>query len=313
VASDVLGLTSPTWVDPITTSNYCAPLNVLVFNSAVNTYEHDSQMSGASDLGTTGKTCNAATWTNTVGTQENINGQSWFVGNDGSGSTPADLCSSKTVSNFADVYGLCPEGAGTEGGYQMAGVAYFARTNRIRNPSTFGVPTADTRSLKVSTYGIALATNTPKRTLTVNGTKVTIMPQGRLDNLGYGSGSLVDWKIVCEIPVGADAATVSAIRKISAGRCDAAGSGAFYWNHEDSEQGGDYDQDMWGRVQYLISGNTVAVTTDVISQSTPYKFGFGYAISGTTKDGPHFHSGINGFSYSDSNAATVTGDTSGLS
>jgi type IV pilus assembly protein PilY1 len=27
--------------------------------------------------------------------------------------------------------------------------------------------------------------------------------------------------------------------------------------------------------------------------------GFGYTISGTTQDGPHFHSGIDGFNYTD--------------
>ncbi|PKO49103.1 MAG: hypothetical protein CVU31_02200 [Betaproteobacteria bacterium HGW-Betaproteobacteria-4] len=317
VSSDVLGLTSPTWTDPISSSNYCAPLNVLVFNSAVNTYEHDSQMSGSSDLGVAGNTCDATAWTDKVGVQEGINGNAWFVGNNGSGSTPTDLCSSKAVANLSGVFGLCPEGAGTEGSYQMPGLAYFARTKQIRTPASLGVPLSDTRSLKVSTFGIALATNTPRRTLTVNGSNVTIMPQGRLvNNGGYGAGSLVDWKIVCEIPLGATAATVAAITKISAGRCSSAGTGAFYWNQEDSEQGGDYDQDMWGRVQYQINGSTIAVTTDVIAQSTPYAFGFGYAISGTNHDGPHFHSGINGFAFSypaeETNAATVTGDTSGL-
>lgn len=60
----------------------------------------------------------------------------------------------------------------------------------------------------------------------------------------------------------------AAITKVSAGRCSTAGTGAFYWNHEDSEQGGDYDQDMWGRIQYAVSGSKIAVTTDVIAEST---------------------------------------------
>ena len=159
------------------------------------------------------------------------------------------------------------------------------------------MPASDARSLKVSTYGIALATNTPKTTVMVNSVPVTIIPQGRLDNNGFGSGGLVDWKIVCAVPAGASATTVEAIAKASAGRCTTAGTGAFYWNGEDSEQGGDYDQDMWGRLQYDISGSTVKVTTDVVAESTPYKFGFGYAISGTDRDGPHFHSGIEGFTH----------------
>ena len=61
--------------------------------------------------------------------------------------------------------------------------------------------------------------------------------------------------------------------------------------------GGDYDQDMWGRLQYDISGSTVKITTHVVAELTPYKFGFGYAISGTDRDGPHFHSGIEGFTH----------------
>jgi len=297
VANDVLLPASPTWTDPLTTQNYCAPLNVLVFNSASNSYEIDNQFGGASDLGVTGNTADATVATNLVGTLEGINGQSWFVGNNGAGSSPADLCSVKSVANLADPFGMCPEGAGTEGSYKMAGLAFFAHTNRIRNPAPLSVPASDSRSLKVSTYGIALATNTPKTTVMVNNVPVTIIPQGRLDNSGFGSGGLVDWKIVCAIPLGASGATVSAIAKVSAGRCTTTGTGAFYWNGEDSEQGGDYDQDMWGRLQYEVSGSTIKVTTDVVAESTPFAFGFGYAISGTDKDGPHFHSGIEGFTH----------------
>ena len=41
-------------------------------------------------------------------------------------------------------------------------------------------------------------------------------------------------------------------------------------------------------MQYFISGNTIKVATDVVAELTPYKFGFGYAVSGTDRDGPHF-------------------------
>ena len=285
-----LGLTTATWTSPVTQANYCAPLNVLVFNSAAPSYDRD-QMTYASDI----NNASAVTSTNALGVDEGINGNSWFVGNDGNGSTPADLCSAKTVSSFASAYGICPEGAGTEGSYLMSGLAYFAHTNRIRTDLT--VPSTDTKSLKVDTYGIALSTNVPHMGVMVGTNLVTIMPQGRLDTgTGFGGGSIVDFKVVCQIPVGADSTTVANVTKLSGGLCNSAGSGAFYVNMEDSEQGGDYDQDMWGRLKYQISGSNITITTDVVAQSTPYKFGFGYAISGTTQDGPHFHSGINGFS-----------------
>ena len=167
-----------------------------------------------------------------------------------------DLCSAKTVANFASAFGICPEGAGTEGSYKMSGLAFFSHVKKIRNPGPLTVPASDSRSLKVSTFGIALATNTPKTTISVNGKSVTILPQGRLDaaasgtDTGFGSGQLVNWKIVCSIPGNADSATIDRVSKFSAGRCSVANTGAFYWNGEDSEQGGDYDQDMWGRMQY---------------------------------------------------------------
>ena len=315
----ISGLRSVGWTDPLSTSNYCAPLNVLVFNSAVNSNEKlaDGQMARAADLGTTGNTCNAATWTNKVGDNESITGNSWFIGNNGAGSTPADLCSTKVLADFSAPFGICPEGAGTEGSYLTSGLAYFARTNRIRDPATLTVPSSDYRALKVATYGIALATNTPKVRVNVGGRPVVIVPQGRLDavasgtDTGFGSGAIVNWKIVCEIPASASDATRDLIKKLSAGRCSTKGTGAFYWNQEDSEQGGDYDQDMWGRVQYDVTGSDIKITTDVVAQSTPYVFGFGYAISGTTKDGPHFHSGINKFKFTDSTGVTACSGTNG--
>lgn len=107
----------------------------------------------------------------------------------------------------------------------------------------------------------------------------------------------MDWKIVCEIPVGADAATIARVAKESAGRCSSAGSGAFYWNQEDSEQGGDYDQDMWGRVQYQISGSNIAVTTDVISAINPLMLLALVTPSVVRQMMAHFHSGIMVFLY----------------
>ena len=61
VVSDDLFPPRPTWSDPLTTQNYCAPLNVLMFNSASSTNENDGQFGSASDLGITGDTADATT------------------------------------------------------------------------------------------------------------------------------------------------------------------------------------------------------------------------------------------------------------
>ena len=241
--------------------------------------------------------------TNTVGTAEGITNGNFFVGKlVGTPSTPNtdtgfELCTAKTITGLGDVSGICPEGPTTGGSYLIAGIAHQAHTQRIRT-DLLTVPASDPKSLKVSTYGVQLATNVPQLVIPVpNSTKktVVIQPIYRLD-LGpgnFGGGGLVDMRIVKQDV--------------------AAGTGKVYVNWEDSEQGGDYDQDMWGTIEWAINGagTAITVTTNAISASTANPQGFGYAISGTTRDGPHFHSGIYNFNYTDTTppAGSVLGCT----
>jgi len=286
---DNLGLKVATWSSPINSANYCAPINVLNFNASVSSRDSD-QMGGLSDLGA-GSSANVLT--STVGTKEGIDTGSWFIGNNGAAS-PDLLCSAKSgtlgLGSFA---GLCPEAPTQQGTYLMSGAAYYARTNRIRSDLTVPAGKTYAYTLKPNTYGIALASNVPKIQVTVGtgasaGT-VTILPAYRLDisSTGagpFGGGTLVDFKVISQTST----------------------SGKFYVNWEDSEQGGDYDQDMWGIISYSVSGSNITVTTQAVSASTANGQGFGYVISGTNKDGPHFHSGILNFDYTDPTNITVT-------
>lgn len=275
------------WSDPLDKSNYCASLNVLAFNASVSSYDDDqanllSELAGAPDV---------AAWTKRIGDEELITGTQRFVGNNGS--TNDGYCTAKTISNLSTAKGLCPEAASLKGSYLMSGAAYFSHTNRIRTPASITgatIPDSDSRSLKVDTYGIQLATNTPKITIPIPakpGKFVSILPTYRL-NVGssFGGGALVDFRVI------------SQDRE--------AGTGRFYVNWEDSAQGGDYDQDMWGLIDYKVSddGSQITVTTAAISASSVNPQGFGYIISGTTKDGPHFHSGIYNFNFTDSTGVT---------
>ena len=91
--------------------------------------------------------------------------------------------------------------------------------------------------------------------------------------------------------------------------------GKYLVQWEDSEQGGDYDQDLWGTLEYEVSGSAAAgykikVSTFVQAESTNQPQGMGYVISGTSnKDGAHFHSGIEGFSFNDSTNISVSPTT----
>jgi type IV pilus assembly protein PilY1 len=289
-ADNVLGLPEATWTDPLSSSNYCAPLNVVVFNASVTTNDGDTggmnfPSTSMSDINNSGQT--AKSLTDTVGTLEGISGN-YFVGR--SGSSTDELCDAKSVSSLGSVAGICPEGPTLLGSYLISGIAYSADTTRIRSDIT--VPSSDTKSLKVSTYGVQLATNVPQINVTLAGEsspRVVIQPAYRLSvSSGYGGGTLVDMKIVNQTATATTA------------------TGLIYLNWEDSEQGGDYDQDVWGVLSYSLDKTTssISITTKVVAYSTISPQGFGYIISGTTQDGPHFHSGILGFNYTDPTGVT---------
>lgn len=285
-----LGLTTASWTsDPLDNTNYCASINVLGFNASVSSYDND-QASAA--LATLAGAPTLATQTNTVGSTEGINGQNWFIGDNSAGGYNA-LCTVKALANLSSALGICPEAPVLNGSYGIAGAAYWAHTNRIRTDLT--VPTTDSTSLKVSTYGIQLATSTPQIKIVVgtgtNAKTVTLLPAARsassltAASAIYGTGTLVDFRVIAQSSDGT--------------------SGSFYVNWEDSAQGFDYDQDLWGIISYTVSGTTLNISTQVIAKSTPVYEGFGYVISGTNHDGAHFHSGINGFTFTDSNAGTA--------
>ncbi|MBY4948873.1 hypothetical protein K6V92_19870 [Cupriavidus respiraculi] len=285
-----LGLTVAQWANPLDHGTpkapYCSPLNALVFNSSVSSYD-DDQLDGFANLGTSDSN---STWTDKVGAGEALHGKSWFMGGvKGNSALIDNLCSGKQIDRFSDVLGICPEGPSQKGTFQIAGAAYFARTNRIRTraeAAALGVPDTDDTSLKVTTYAVQLATTTPRISVNVGGKTVNIVPSYLLKpgNAAASTGTLVDFKVISKTDT----------------------SGKFYINWEDSVAGGDYDQDVWGILSYTVNGSQLSVSTQVVSASTSNGQGFGYVISGTTRDGPHFHSGILGFSYTDPNAIAVT-------
>ncbi len=255
------------WQDPLNSGNYCASLNTVVFNASVSSYD-DDQLGGFSALPGAGT---LSSLVDTIGTQEGIS-NSVFIGENGGGAS--DLkCSPKSLSALSNAKGICPEAPTLRGTYDVAGLSYYAYTNDLR-PGL-----QDDQHLK--TYAVALSPALPKINVDMGGgNTVTILPAYELDHpsRGIGAGTLVDFKIVEQTPT----------------------YGKFYVNWEDSEQGGDYDQDIWGLIEYQLVGagpvyNQITITTDAIAESTVNDQGFGYVISGTTQDGFHVHSGIEGY------------------
>ncbi|MES2823293.1 MAG: PilC/PilY family type IV pilus protein [Pseudomonadota bacterium] len=290
------GLTSAAWVAPVTSANYCAPLNVLQFNASTNSYDDNDVVNNANgyssiaDINSLLTTTAMNTNTNFIGTKEGVDSTSRFVGRL-IGSAVSDdyqLCSAKSINSLSNVSGTCPDSPRLEGGYNMAGLANFARRTGISVNGVSGTS-------KVRTYGVALSPAVPKVEVTYAGKKVVIQPACRNKSTGTTETNcaIVDFKIVSQNTVSFSGRTGAE----SVLNNETGVEGKLYVNWEDSEQGGDYDQDMWGVITYFITASKVLVKTQVMAQSTPNKMGFGYVISGTNDDGFHVHSGINNFEY----------------
>lgn len=281
-----LGMTVAAWTDPFASSTIatfgdrsCRRSSVINFNASVSSYDSD-QWDSASDIN--GLSAGGVrTLTDNIGTAEGLyaTGTKWTIGR-----TAADtnnLCSDKVLTSLAGSVGICPESPTGYGGFLMAGAALYAHTNRIRTDIT--APATNLRAFKVDTYGVALATSTPRIKVPVPGVAgefVVLQPAMRLFKGTGGGGTLVDFRVVNQ----------------------SATAGKFVVQWEDSEQGGDYDQDLWGTLEYSVNttARTISVTTYAAEQSTGGQIGFGYGISGTRgKDGVHIHSGINGATFTD--------------
>ncbi|BCD99523.1 pilus assembly protein [Marinagarivorans cellulosilyticus] len=271
------GVTVAPWV-PVTQPEYaCANMNVLGLNSGAQTFDSDI---GDFREGIKGNPTLAdiTSRTNTVGTEQGVGGR-YFVGN--SDVTNNDACSVKELNDLSGAQGACPDAPRKEGSWNIAGLARFvskleADDNDI-NATLEGNQT-------IRTHGVQLSAALPQVSL---GDGIVISPY--CENRGrYGSGdhsvknicALVDFRVI----------SMAADRS----------SGTFYVNWEDSEQGGDFDQDMHGLITYGLAANNLGQTileikTEVIGQSTADRLGFGYVVSGAGADGIYIQSGINGF------------------
>ncbi|MCH8531184.1 MAG: hypothetical protein LAT65_10035 [Saccharospirillum sp.] len=281
----IAGLNHVAWEAPLNDDNYCAPLSIINFNSSVASYDAE-HFGTATDLpgirsvtgGSTASPDTVHAWTNLIGEGEGIHGNDFFIGkiDDGVVSDTDGLCTSKTVGSLASAIGLCPEAPRLEGSYLVAGLAHYAYMTDIRPD----LPSSSDNDKKIKTYAVALAPAVPQIDIPLPGggsTVVRMLPacSARNNDNVYNSCALVDFKIIDQ-------------------NVDE-GTGSFLVNWENSEQGGDYDMDMIGILSYQITGTNITVTTRTTAETAPRQMGFGYVISGTTQDGIHLTSGVNGF------------------
>ncbi|NTV51207.1 MAG: hypothetical protein HGA69_00015 [Desulfobulbaceae bacterium] len=296
------------WADPLTESNYCAPLSLINFNSSISSVDTafgQNNQDDADELDSTNQGIekdlkspfSSTTLTNQIGVAEGINaaGKKWFIG-EVKGGIQDRFCTAKTVSELGNARGLCPEGPGLRGGYRIAGMAWYAHTNDIR-PSTLTGNRALKGTQTVDNYSVRFSSGNPLVKIPVPGanSSVTIIPSC-IDNSKNNYGcTLTDFKIL-------KAHTLNTAGTV--------GTGKFFASWEDSLQGNDFDLDAGGIYEYEITNSQIKVTTAVTMENLGYSIGHGYVINGTKQDGMHIHSGTNNFQYP---PGTTTGiDSNGI-
>lgn len=314
------GLNQPQSYQPpsISANNECASLNTVVFNASTISYDGDELDDNSDGLRSVNADKSSVELTNLIGANEGIHGKSFFVGENGQttqGDDDHQLCTAKEVNALGEVRGICPEGPRLEGTFRIAGAAYHAYTGDVNTQNQIS------GQQSVKTYAVQLASNTPKIDLVApSGERtVTLLPAClNLDLRGAnsdrnGACAIVDFKHAqaptrIENPTAADLAIagsgVPAAAQCSFDSPKAIVRGKLYINWENGEQGGDYDQDMWGVLDYRLSDKRLCISTNTIGYSGGgARMGFGYSLSGTTQDGAHFHSGAEGFTFDDSTEA----------
>lgn len=306
--------TTAAWgAPPVQPDNWCAPLNVLQFNTSSSSFDADSNltgntydqydnedsndMNGITDLGLTSTTLTE--WINKIGgvNHEELSG-SFFSGFKTGSSVTSDsngICTGKSFTSLSAFRGSCPDAPRLNGGYSIAGLSYYARQTDL-NSEIRG-------SQHVRTLGVALAPAVPSIKIPVPGTadalgknpkyiqvlpacksnrkQTTVYGKSVAGGIKEGNCTIVDFKIV-----ETDIAVVG----------NTTNKAKLYVNWEVAEQGNDYDQDMWGTIDISVNNTDVGVTTRLMAVSAGADMGFGYVISGTETDGFKVSSGHRNFS-----------------
>ena len=271
---------------PLTDEKYsCANMNVIGLNTSAQTFE--AELDAFADGLTDATSTNIDDATDTL-----LDDGAYFVGDATGDALRTNIsCSAKTVTNLSDAIGPCPDAPGLEGTWRAAGLAKIvsgradiaADEDVSDDGDSYDLNGLLTGSQRVVTHGLQLATTLPLAKIKYEGRTLVITPmceswgdadEGEDSRTYLGNCALVDFKVLSKSDT----------------------EGAFYVNWEDSEQGGDYDQDMHGILSYEIDGTMLKVTTKVIGQSSEKRLGFGYVLAGLgASDGVYVNSGINGY------------------
>ncbi|UCG78224.1 MAG: pilus assembly protein PilY [Nitrospirota bacterium] len=295
------------WIAPYEKFPICSKPFMLVLSDINPSYDSD-QLPGVDtnfDIGFVGDLpgFNAETFTDDIGADENIDGNSFFIGE--SGAITDSICSEKTLADLGSARGICPEEPTKRGSYYAAAVAHYGKTvfDENNNDST-GEPLPD-----VTTYAVALASPVPKIEIPFGNASVSIVPIGSSVSgcinvyqacassctLSYNASTGLD--ITGCTNSGAPNTGFCATNQIVDFYAETVRNdyGRFSINYEDVGEGADHDMDAIVDYEYCVgSACTPAIAADEVRVSllSTYAAGcidqvLGFVISGTTEDGKY--------------------------
>ena len=245
-------LTQATWQNPMTADDACANCSIIMLSSGANSFDAD-ELSSAADLPNLGGVAGLLSKIDAVGQYEyggNFAGN-YLVG--GVGSTRQ--CSAKYLTGLSQAIGLCPEAPQLEGGYHIAGLAYYGNTMDLR-PDLFGTQT-------VKTYAVELAESMPSFALKAKGKNFIFQPVCQTSsNFGSGSNNFSGSGSDCSlIDVVVESANYNEANDLIEG------SLLFTW--EDSLWGNDYDYDASSRIKFCV-GEQCNVSSDSVLKTDSF-------------------------------------------
>ncbi len=268
------GVTIAAWSEkPLKKDNYCANLNVIGIETSAQSYDNGLIAAVGNDFGA----ANLSGILGEIKLTEDDKPKGLLVGSNGPNSD--NQCTPKEVTSLEGVTGVCPEAPRLQGSWDIAALAKYVYDVGV----DIGVTEAKKEKRKISTYGVSLSTALPSVSIEIPGTedKINIVPACHAYYQGKDAGNcaLVNFKVLSKSEDGT--------------------KGSFYVNWEDSEQGGDYDQDLQGIIDYELGsfgdGNNVKITSQIIGQSTDKPMAFGFVITGVENPGLYVLSGVNGY------------------
>jgi len=257
----IAGLNKATWVNPYGAASTspvgggapsCAKPSVIPISTGVVSFDNN-EYDGSADLPGLSGAGGVNSQTDAVGASEGVNGKNWYVGSLTGGSA-GDRCTSMTVNSLSAVTGICPESAGLQGSFKIAGLAAYA------HQKTSSLQTVGGKKISpVDTFAVALAPPIPSIKVPVAGSIVTITPAGyqwRDDN----AMSLINFRVITQASDGS--------------------SGTFFMNYENAPAGSDYDNDQKGILRYVVTDKTIKIIMYVTGSSAGATQDMGYIIDG---------------------------------